>query len=152
MSVNTTSGDVVVSTLEEQFKKAPALPSNAVSIMVSVTPWIALVFGILGLFASLAGLGLGAMLGPILAMTGSPMQAGGTVIYFVFALVSSVLMLAAVPGLLSRKMSGWKLLFWSEVVSIVASLLSFSVSGLLMTVVFAAIAFYLLFQIKSHYK
>lgn len=59
------------------------------------------------------------------------------------------LMAAAVPGLFARRMSGWRLAFYAELVSVAAAVLSLAiVSGL----VFALIAFYVLFQIRPLYK
>ncbi|PIZ97017.1 MAG: hypothetical protein COX79_03875 [Candidatus Levybacteria bacterium CG_4_10_14_0_2_um_filter_36_16] len=59
-----------------------------------------------------------------------------------------MLLLMAFPGTKARKMSGWNLLFWSEAVSAVSAVVSMAFGG----VVGAAIGFYILFQIKSHYK
>ena len=39
------------------------------------------------------------------------------------------LMIAALPGLFNRKMSGWRLLFYSQLVSIVYNLLSGNIIG-----------------------
>jgi hypothetical protein len=56
---------------------------------------------------------------------------------------------AALPGLFARRMSGWRLAFYAEVVGLAAALLSMAiVSGLLS----ALIGFYILFQIRSLYK
>lgn len=134
--------------LEEWFGKLPPLPKSAQQAIVNITPWLALVFGILGVLASLAGLGIVGVFSPLIALGGGFGAASGSLLGMLLALVGSALLLAAFPGTKARKLQGWNLLFWSEVVSVVSSLASFSLSG----VVFALIAFYLLYQIKPYYK
>ena len=57
-------------------------------------------------------------------------------------------MIAALPGLFARKMAGWRLLFYSQLVSIVYNVLSgHIVSGLL----FGLIALYIMFQVRPLY-
>ena len=55
----------------------------------------------------------------------------------------------ALPGLFARKMSGWTLLFYAQVVSVIGSLLALNILGAL---VFGLIWFYVLFQIRPLYK
>lgn len=138
----------VVGKLEEINAKLPALPKSATDLLVTVTPWIALIFGVLGVLASLAAIGLMAALSPLMVLGSGVGQTGSGIITGVLGLISSALLLAAFPGTKSRKMQGWTLLFWSEVVSVISSVVLVSVSGVL----FALIGFYLLFQIKSNYR
>lgn len=140
------SGSVVVM-LEDWFKKLPPLPANAVDTLVKITPWLALVFGILGALGALAGLGILTAFAPFAVMGGVK----GYGLGFISAIgwgISSLLMLVAFPGLQAKKAGGWNLLFASEVINVVASVISISVGGL----IGALIAFYLLFQIKPKYK
>ena len=46
MAKNSAQG--LIDTLEELFSKAPALPKNAKDFIVGITPWVALVFGVMG--------------------------------------------------------------------------------------------------------
>lgn len=134
--------------MEDWFKKLPALPKNARDVLVQITPWIALIFGILGVLGSLAGFGILTALSPFVMMGNG---IGGTATTFLtagLALLASVLLLAAFPGTKANKMKGWNLLFWSEVVSTVSSIILLSITG----VIGAFIAFYLLYQIKGYYK
>ena len=130
------------------FSKLPPLPSNWRDVIVSITPWLALIFGIIGVLGSLGAVGVLTFLAPFMVLGGGIGVASGGVIGAVLALAASVLLVLAFPGTRSRKMSGWKLLFWSETVSIVSSVVAFSAAG----VVGALIGYYILFQIKSHYK
>lgn len=141
------SGGSVVSMLEDLFGKLPALPSSAVDVLVKITPWLALIFGVLGVLGALAGLGILTAFAPF-AIAGG---VGSYGLGFVAAAglgISSVMMLLAFSGLRAQKAGGWSLLFWSEVVNIAASLIGISVGS----IIGALIAFYLLFQIKTRYK
>ncbi len=134
--------------VESWFMKLPALPKGGREAVVAITPWIALIFGILGVLVGLAGLGILTFLSPFALMGGGVSTAAGSIASAALALVGSALLLAAFPGTKARKMQGWTLLFWSEVVSLIGAVVAISLTG----VVFSLIAFYLLYQIKSYYK
>jgi hypothetical protein len=137
-----------IATMEEWFMKLPPLPKGGKDAIVKITPWIALIFGILGVLAGLAGFGILAALSPFVAMGGGFNRVGGGLLGAAFGLVASAMLLAAFPGTKNHQMRGWNLLFWSEALSTVAAVLSFSMAGVLVSL----IGFYLLFQIKSYYK
>lgn len=141
--------DELVKTMEQWFDKLPQLPANVREVLVKIAPWLALVFGVLGVLASLAATGLMAALSPFMVLGGGVGAATGGVVGAVLALVGSVLELASFPGLKDRKMSGWKLAFYSEAVGVISSVVALNLVG---AVISAAIGFYLLFQIKSYYK
>lgn len=138
------AGKDLVVTLEDFFKKAPQLPTSARDVLVAITPWIALIFGILGVIAGLGLVGVSP-----LGLFGGVNVAVGALASGVLAILSSVLMLMAFPKLQKHVYGGWMLLFWSEVVNIVANLVTFNLVGALIG---GLIGFYLLFQIKSYYK
>ena len=46
----------LVKPLDETFAKLPALPKGAADFIVSVAPWLALVFGVLAILSGLAAL------------------------------------------------------------------------------------------------
>jgi hypothetical protein len=133
---------------EEQYKKLPPMPKNWVEVITKITPWISLVFGILGVLTSLAAFGIFTVATPFMAMGSGVGAASGNIVAAVLWFVSSALMLASFPGTRAMKMSGWRLLFYSEVANLVSSVVIFSLGG----VVGALIVFYILFQIKHHYK
>src|SRR6266496_4149207 len=105
--MSNTSKNDLMTTMEQWFHKTPALPKNAKDALVNIMPWIALVFGILGILGSIGGLGLLSATSPLAVMGGaSGMSSYGT--GFVAALLwlgSSVLLLAAFPGMKARKSS-----------------------------------------------
>ncbi len=142
------STDKFISTFEEWFAKLPALPKDARELIVKITPWVALIFGVLGIIGSIGALGILGGASPFVVVGGGIQSLGGGMVAIIIGLIASVLLLAAFPGTRVHKEKGWKFLFWSEVVNTVGALLAISLFGLL----FALIGFYLIFQIKSYYK
>lgn len=129
--------------MENIFKKAPHLPMNIQEVLVKIAPWLALIFGILGILGGIGAIGVS----PI-AFLGGVYASAFVLLSGFLALAASVLLLVAFQGLLKRHVKGWTLLFWAEVISAVASLLSLSVGA----VIGIIIGFYLLFEIKGKYK
>ena len=127
-------------------KKAPfQLPDNVKEALVRWGPWIALVLMILALPVLLFALGLGAMLLPF-----GGVGYGYTYGYLlIFTVVTFVMQGIALPGLFARKVSGWNLMFYAELVRIVGSLLA---GAVLSALVGGLIGLYLLFQVRPLYK
>ena len=53
-----TKGTDIVGILEDFFKKAPPLPDNIREVIVKIAPWVALIFGVLGILAGLGAIGI----------------------------------------------------------------------------------------------
>lgn len=140
--------DSVVKTVEGVYAKAPALPKGARDFLFAVTPWIALIFGILTILGSLSAFGLSAVFSPFASYSSGVGFAAGLMIASALGIVQGVLMVASFPGLRKAQLRGWNLLFWAEVLGIVSSVVLVSVAG----VIGGLIVLYLLFQIKSYYK
>lgn len=143
-----TDANQIIGMVGEWYAKLPPLPKNWREVIVKITPWVALVFGVLGVLISLAGLGILTVLSPLIAMGAGIGAASNGIVGVILALVSSALLLAAFPGTKANKLSGWTLLFWSGVVNIVSSVVAINLGGVL----WGLIGFYFLFQIKSYYK
>lgn len=141
------STDTVITTVGDWYEKLPNLPKDARELLVKITPWVALIFGILGVLGGITGLGILSAVAPV-AMMGQTQVLGSGMLAALLMLISAALLLAAFPGTRNRKEQGWKFLFWSEVVSVVAAVLGFSIGGVL----FSLIGLYLVFQIRSYYK
>ena len=125
-------------------QKAPfQLPDNAKEWIVKYGPWIAIVLLILALPPLLFALGLSTVL------VGDVAYAAGFTYVTVVLILEVGLLIAALPGLFARKMSGWTLLFWSQVVSCAFSILHGTLIGALLGGLFA---FYILFQVRPLYK
>src|SRR4030095_12054954 len=127
-------------------QKAPfQIPDGGREWIVKFGPWITVVLLILTLPILLFALGLGAIFIPF----GGIGYASGFGVLTLFVIVEVGLVIAALPGLFARKMAGWRLLFYSQLVSIVYNVLSgHIVSGLL----FGLIGLYVLFQVRSLYQ
>ena len=126
-------------------KKAPfQIPDAAREFIVKFGPWITVILLILTLPLLLVALGIGAILVPF----GGTGYATGFGFLTLFVIVEIGLMIAALPGLFSRKMAGWRLLFYSQLVSLVYHLLSGAiVSGIIV----GLISLYILFQVRPLY-
>lgn len=140
----------LVDTVGDWYAKLPNLPKGGRDAIVTITPWIALIFGVLGILGGIAGLGILTVFSPLAALGGmSGVSSVGTgMISAILWLVSSVLLLMAFPGTRKHKESGWMFLIYSETVSLIGNVIAVSVSG----VVVSLIAFYLIYQIRSYYK
>lgn len=143
MADNKLQANGVIKQLDDVFAKAPHLPANIREILVSIAPWIALIFGILGLLAGLAAVGIS----PV-ALLGGVQSSTFILFVGILTIVSSVLMLLAFPKLQQRAYQGWMFLFWAEVASAVSALLDFNIGSLLGIL----LGFYILFEIKGYYK
>jgi hypothetical protein len=127
-------------------KKAPVqIPDSGRELIVRFGPWITLVLLILTLPLLLVALGIGTMFIPF----GGVGYASGFGILTIFVMVEIGLMVAALPGLFARKMAGWRLLFYSQLVSILYNVVSLNIVGGLL---FGLIGLYILFQVRPLYR
>jgi hypothetical protein len=126
-------------------KKAPfQLPDVAREWIVKWGPWITVVLLVLMLPPLLIVLGVGTALIPF----GGYGYATGFTLSTIFLIAQIGLTVAALPGLFARKMSGWTMIFYAQLVGLVFSILSGSiVSGILGTL----IGLYILFQVRGLY-
>lgn len=135
---------------EYMIKKAPfTLPAGLKEFIVKVSPYLVIIFAILALPFILAAIGISTALAPF-AMMGSYGWGFGAVISLAVAVIVLVMEVMAVPGLFKRTKSGWRMLFYASIVSLVGSILS--ISGIISGVIGAIIGWYILFQIKDMYK
>lgn len=127
-------------------KQAPVLPKNIKDILVKLAPYFAILAVIFGLPAILAVLGLGAVLTPMAWVAGTR-----TSFYWLFwavGLVQIVIAGMSIKPLFARAGHGWRLMYYSQLLSIVTSLGSYNLGNL----VFTVLSLYLLYQVKSSYK
>lgn len=135
-------------TLNEYFgQKAPQLPKGIKDFLVMAAPYLVILGIILTIPAILALLGLSVLLAPALALGGGWTLAG--IISLLVLLVTTVLMIMAVPGLFAKKKFGWDKMFWVSLINVVGTLVTGNLIGL---VIGTAITWYFLFQVRSYYK
>lgn len=127
-------------------QKAPALPKEIKDLLVKLAPFFAILAVVFGLPAILAVFGLGAIMTPFALVAGAR-----TGIYWVFWLVGLIQIVLAgmsIKPLFERTGHGWRLMYYSQILSVVASLGNFNLGSL----VFTVLSLYLLYQVKSSYK
>jgi len=129
-------------------QKAPGLPANIKEIIVKYGPYISLVLIVLSLPVILIAFGFTGILLPFSYFGG--IRSGLSLsIGTLLSLATIVLMVMALPGLFKRRLSAWRLMYYSSLVSALQALLAVNLGNL---VIGAVISFYFLFQIKSLYK
>jgi hypothetical protein len=140
----------LIKDLEPTFAKLPKLPQSIIDILVTITPYLAL----LGAIASLI-IGPFAVLGTVFSLlTLNPAIVFVTLLSAVMLFVQAVLMFMAFKPLKAREYRGWYLMFVSELISLAQSIvgLILNLGGIVGIVIGFAIGFYLLFQVKKEYK
>jgi hypothetical protein len=139
-------------TLNEYFgKKAPALPVNIKELLVKFAPWLSVIGVVISIPALLALVGLGGIVAITAPLGGvSGIQAGfGYTISMIFLVATVVLEALAIPGLFAKSKAGWKMMFYSVLVSAVGSILSMNIVS---AIIGFAIGCYFLFQVREYYK
>lgn len=147
MATRSNSVNQWIDTVGDYYKKLPELPKGGRDMVVTIVPWLSIVFGVLGIIGSLVALGLFSSLAPF-ALLGGVQSVNQGIVLILLGLVSSVLMVLAFPGTRAHKEKGWKLLYYSEVVSLISNVVTLSIVG----VAFTLIGFYFLYQIRSYYR
>lgn len=163
----------LISSIEKQFnevfvEKAPyQLPKKVKDWIVAYLPILGLVFGVLGLLATLALWQSAHTVNTLVDYsnqlskyygTGQTVRGLGFSFYatLISLLATSVIPILAYPGLKAgSKTRGWNLLFYSDLISLVYGIFNAvyqgGIFGLISTLLGSAIGLYFLFQIRSHY-
>jgi len=139
-------------TLDVNYAKLPVLPKGVNEFIVSVAPWLALIFGVLAIVAGLSAFGLLTAFSPVAVVAGAGAYAFTGLLAAVVLVVQGAIELWAFPSLKARKVKGWNLMFYSLLLSIVSSIVSLSVGSVIGAVVGFLIGYYFLYQVKSYYK
>lgn len=126
--------------------KAPALPKNAKEFLVKAAPYFAILAVILGIPAFLAIFGFGAILTPFAFMAGA--RTGAFWFFWLVGVAQVVLAGMSIKPLFAREGHGWRLMLYSELISIVSGLRYFNLGSLVITI----LSLYLLYQVKSSFK
>lgn len=113
---------------------------------VKYWPFISLVLLLLALPAVLAFVGLGTAFIPFAYVGGAGLGLAYT-ISMVLTIAQLVLGALALPGLFNRKRAGWVFSYYAELISILVSIFSFSIIGILLGLLFLM----LLFQVREYY-
>jgi len=128
--------------------KLPLGPPGLLNGYMSVWPWIAIVFGVLGFLISLAALVGSTVLGPLMVMFGAAGSGFSLILGSLLSLVIAVLGVAGGVMMLQRKSTGWWLIATGILVSLLSSLLHVSAVGLIFWLIIA----YLHLSVKPNYS
>lgn len=127
-------------------KKAPGLPKQIKEFIVNYGPYLIIVSLLFAIPSILALFGLSTL--------SVPFRSFGRLgfnytLSTIVLLITLVLQVIALPGLLKKQASAWRLMYYVIIVKAVHSLLLFSLGGL---IIGTLLSFYVLFQIKNYYK
>ena len=128
--------------------KLPMAPPGLMNFYMSWVPWLAIIFGALLILISLVALVGSTILGPLAIMFGSPGVGLGLVVGSIIALASSVLELVGGWLMLQRKATGWWLLALGLVVSLLTNLARVNILGLIIILLIAWVHL----QVKPNYR
>ena len=160
----------VESSLADVFKGLPQFPDSTKEGLAKIWPWLALIGGVIQLFAALAFWRLADWADRVtdlndtlsLYYTGyesGPTNMDKTVIYIGVAtlLVEAVLLLMAFPKLQQRLRSGWDLLFLGAMLNVAYGVLQIftfdrGFGSFVGSLVGSAIGLYLLFQVREKFS
>lgn len=134
------------------FAKAPHLPPKAREFLAQVAPWLALIFGVLGLLAMLSMGAIGFLLS--LSFMDGGLMSISMLVSFIAGLVGAVLQLMAFKPLSARKKKGWNYIFYGMVLSLAASIVNLLIGygDVVGTIIGTLIGFWLLFEVRSLYR
>lgn len=135
----------VIELFDKAYSLLPQFSSDVKEVVVKILPYIALVFGLLLAFASIMEI-LGTPFISILAF-GKSTLIQTLLLTNVLGIVQGILMVSAFTGLRKRNKRGWKLIFWSQILWIISSLISFSI-----TLILGFLFLYPLLKVRSEYK
>jgi hypothetical protein len=139
-------------TLDQSYAKLPSLPKGINDFIVQVSPWLALIFGILAILSALGISGTSSVLLPFAVAMGVGRYAFVAIISTIVLLMQGVIELIAFPPLKARKERGWNLMYYSLILSVVSSIVTLNVGSIISSLIGALIGYYFLYQIKSYYK
>lgn len=147
------------------YKPTPKLSGNAKKTIVNIWPWVAVIFGVLQLWAAYALWHWGRDVNKVVDIFNSYLGTNATVhhlnvfywISLVILAIDGVLLLAAYPGLKARAKSGWNLLFYSALLNGVYGIFSAfndygGAGSLAIQLVVSAIVLYFLFATRDQYS
>lgn len=142
----TLSPDIFEEKLEIFFERIPPLPGGSVGRLVPLIPIIAIILGAFATFNS----GILELIQqerlPTL-LNNKIFDASYYLLIVLHLIIGSILFLSY-KSLQLRELRGWRMLFYTNLIYVIVSLVMGDLGGLVVN----AVVFYLLFQIKSYYN
>ena len=128
------------------YSKLPKFSSELNDFIIKILPWVVIFGGLLIVFASVTEM-IGSPLLSIFNTNGGLGIFKTLLVVNVLGVIQGVLMIFAFRPLRKKSYKGWRLIFWSQLLWIIATLITFSPSILL-----GFLFLYPLYQVRSHYK
>jgi len=138
----------IESYLEELVEKFPKMSDKAAEIIVSISPWGA-ILGITMLIPVVLTLfGLNAFLSPFAMM--SSVGFGFSMITSSIGSIALIILYGmAIPGLFKRQKSAWEKMFWAYLIGLIVNIINFEIVGF---IIGGLVGAYILFSVKKYYK
>jgi len=138
--------------LDKYYLKLPAFPKDIKDFIVSISPWLALIFGIIAILSGISFFGGFSILSSVAFYAGVRGYVFVGYLSTAILLIQGIIELLAFSPLKARVVRGWNLLYYSLILSVVSSIITLNVGSLLGSIIGALIGYYFLYQIKSYYK
>jgi hypothetical protein len=136
-------------TAAEQLRvKLPLAPPGLLNGYMNVVPWVAIVFGVLGILVSLVALVGSTALGPLMVAFGAAGSGLSLILGSLLSLVAAGVDVAGGWMMVQRRATGWWLLSLGYVIGLLSSLVHLSILGLIFWLLLA----YLHLQVKPNYR
>ncbi len=137
--------DKLIDIFDKAYSLLPEFSSETREAVVKILPYLAVIFGFLITIASVMEI-LGTPFISILAF-GKSTLIQTLLLTNVLGIVQGILMVSAFSALRRKSQRGWRLLFWSQILWIISSFISLSLSLIL-----GFLFLYPLFKVKPYYK
>lgn len=141
--------------------KAPwQFPAGLSDFIVKAAPWISLVIAIILVPFVLTAISGALFVTSLVAAYGNGITAQPTFMLWISLAVliaQIVIMFVSVPKLLKRQRSGWLLVFYADLISLVYGIFSsfaygyFAIGSIIWALISAALGLYILFQVRRFY-
>jgi hypothetical protein len=138
----------VDSAAEQLRVKLPLAPPGLQAGYMNVVPWVAIVFGVLGILISLVALAGSTVLGPLMVLIGAAGSGLSLILGSLLSLVAAGIDVAGGWMMVQRRATGWWLLALGYVIAMLSSLVHASLLGLIFWLLLA----YLHLQVKPNYR
>jgi hypothetical protein len=136
------------SAAEQLRVKLPLAPPGLLNGYMNVVPWVAMVFGVLGILVGLVALVGSTALGPLMVAFGAAGSGLSMILGSLLTLVGAAIDVAGGWMMHQRRATGWWLLSLGYVIALLSSLLHASILGLIFWLLLA----YLHLQVKPNYR
>ena len=136
-------------TLQTYFlDKAPTMPADIQKLIVQYGPYLILVGTVISAVGLLSAFGFMSSVSPYRGMMAA-YGGGAYQLYLIMGIASVTLSAIALPGLFKRSMQGWTYMFYNTILGSIMNIVTLNFIGL---IIGSGLGFYILYQVKSHYK